>query len=46
MVFGSSYLNQQQHRVKSSNVILAPISTQYLSNNSIFNLATKRRWYG
>jgi hypothetical protein len=38
MVFGGT---RTQHKV--NNVVLAPISTQYLSNNSIFNLATKRR---
>jgi hypothetical protein len=45
MVFGNSILGSQNNRGKSTNnVILAPISTQYLSNNSIFNnLATKRR---
>lgn len=45
MVFGNSIMGSQNIRGKSTNnVILAPISTQYLSNNSIFNnLATKRR---
>lgn len=47
MVFGNSIMGSQNNRGKSTNnVILAPISTQYLSNNSIFNnLATKRRWH-
>ena len=44
MTFGNSILSHQGRGKSTNNVILAPISTQYLSNNSIFNnLATKRR---
>lgn len=36
--------HHQTTRMKANNIVLAPITTQqYLSNNSIFNLATKRR---
>ena len=40
LMFGYGH---QQHKVKSSNVMLAPITAQYMSNNNVFNLATKRR---
>lgn len=41
--YGLSSHNQTT-RLKANNIVLAPITTQqYLSNNSIFNLATKRR---
>lgn len=36
--------HQQGNRMKGNSVVLAPITVQqYLSNNSVFNLATKRR---
>lgn len=44
--YGFNHNHNQTTRLKGNNVLLAPISTstgQYLSNNSIFNLATKRR---
>ncbi len=36
---GSSIFNSKT----KNNFLLAPINSQYLSNNSIFNLATKKR---